>query len=138
MRINLIFPLIISCIFFLSCSGNGDSNNDNSNSTTNFIGKWYLYQEGYQINGNEVLELYSLNTPGCEKTYYQFFDNKTWKYNEFQQDCYNYVESGTYTKTDKILNFGGTDEWQIVTETSNILKIKQTNGSGIEIEVLKK
>lgn len=132
---KIFYLLSISLILLQSCSSGDSSNSITSNSQ--LVGKWEVFQAGMYpkgtvITGNETLNNYNFPCPKF-KNYIQFGSEGAIKNVNYNKECVEDVQIGTFIKTDFILSVFVNNKLdssvEIISLNNNILKLKEISTS---------
>mgnify|MGYP001007015091 CR=1 FL=1 len=122
----LAFMLTIGTI---SCSSDDDKGSDSGS----IVGKWTYSQEGYILNGTEILEAYD-HECSTKKDFLEFFNNGTATDNYYYSDCTSDIENFNYQINGNkvIMSYMGngetvTEELNILTLNSSMFKVSFTD-----------
>ncbi|MDO5654561.1 MAG: lipocalin family protein [Flavobacteriaceae bacterium] len=119
---NLYFLIAtILLIGFTACN-----NDDDNSSTQTLIGKWKFEQQGYLINGQEILEPYENDCP-TKFDHVEFLNNGITKDFYYGVDCREYVDNGTWSQSGNMLSLLFEDfqtQVEILSLTNSSLKVK--------------
>lgn len=132
--ILMLFMFTASVMSFVSCS----SDDSDSSSSSNIVGKWQHEKAGGILGGEEILLPYEHDCP-TKKDYIEFLSNGTGRSYYYDQNCQleEGGEGGTWDKSGNILTLSGedgTNEFEILTLNNTTLKIKELNGQGFILE----
>lgn len=124
-KITLLFISII----MLQCSSD---KNEDSNSSTNLIGKWTYEKEIFYSSTNVLLGEIDLSKEEC----YHLSTSEFKPNNEFIRDSYNYdgkecvrkpVRTYKYSYSDGTLSIDESETFTVVENTKSVLKLKAIN-----------
>lgn len=127
MKTKLFFLAVMSVFLFNSCSSD--------DSSASIVGIWKFNRVGGIISGEEVLTPYE-NQEGCGKDNTEFRANGSVVDTYYSSDCEAVPHVGTYTKQGKTLTLtfsNGPNTFTILKLTSTILKVKNDEGSIVEL-----
>jgi hypothetical protein len=130
MKKNIQISVFLTVIFFftVSCS----KNDDTKKLSEIIIGKWTIAKIGFGPEASVVTSDYTDNEPGCNKDFWQFNSDGTFRsvnYKSLPSQCSEGVLNATYTISDKKLLISGSPSANIEMITESSLKIKVPTGA---------
>ncbi|OWP83232.1 hypothetical protein BWK59_11635 [Flavobacterium davisii] len=97
--------------------------------TPKIEGKWFIIKQGEIKNGEEILQDFTDNQPGCSKNYYIFDTDGNMSSTSFSSNCQiNSVEKATWKREGNIIKLYEKDTilktFEIIKHTDTELKMK--------------
>lgn len=131
-----ILLLFVSTLVLSLTSCDKDDDGDSSS----IEGKWSYFQEGTEVNGQEVLVNY-VNDCSTKSDYVEILAGGVFKDVYYYDDCTEEVDTGSWSKdgSNITVSFNGfSSTGQILTLDNSTLKVKSTVEGEIYIQVFKR
>ncbi len=122
MKQSIFYVLAFMLTFgMISCS----SDDDKGSESATILGKWYISQNGYILNGTEILEDYD-HECATKKDFVEFFNDGTVKDSYYDTACVVDTDTGTYTLDGNTLVVSYMYDGEIDTQQATIVTLNET------------